>query len=105
MYQENQYFKDNADKCHLFLSPFPNKEMTIANYNIASCNFELLLGVVIDSEVTFSKHIGNICWKTNIKFHASVGVANIMNLEMRRLVMKTFLLNLIILLLYGCQTA
>ena len=29
-YQEN-YFKANADKCHLFLSPFSNKEMAIAN--------------------------------------------------------------------------
>ena len=29
-YQEN-YFKANADKCHLFLSPFSNKEMTLAN--------------------------------------------------------------------------
>ena len=36
-YQEN-YFKANADKCHLFLSPFSNKEITIANYNIASNN-------------------------------------------------------------------
>ena len=39
-YQEN-YFKANVDKCHLFLrSPFCNKEMTIANYNIASSNSE-----------------------------------------------------------------
>ena len=29
-YQEN-YFKANSDKSHLFLSPFSNKEMTIAN--------------------------------------------------------------------------
>ena len=58
-YQEN-YFKANADKCHLFLSPFSNKEMTIANYKIASSNSEELLGVVIDSEVTFAKHIENL---------------------------------------------
>ena len=58
-YQEN-YFKANADKCHLFLSPFSNKEMTIANYKIASSNSEELLRVVIDSEVTFAKHIENL---------------------------------------------
>ena len=40
-YQEN-YFKANADKCHLFLSPFSNKEMTLANYKIASSNSEEL---------------------------------------------------------------
>ena len=33
--------------------------MTIANYNIASSNSEELLVVVIESEVTFAKHIKN----------------------------------------------
>ena len=88
-YQEN-YFKANADKCHLFLSPFSNKEMTIANYKIASSNSEELLEVVIDSEVTFAKHIENVCRKTNQKLHALVRVANFMTLEKRRLVMKIF---------------
>ena len=63
-YQEN-YFKANADKCHSFLSPFFNKEMTTANYNITSSNSEELLGVVIDSEVTFAEHIENLCRKSN----------------------------------------
>ena len=88
-YQES-YFKANADKCHLFLSPFCNKEMTLANYKIASSNSEELLGVVIDSEVIFAKHIENICRKTNQKLHALARVANFMTLEKRRLVMKTF---------------
>ena len=47
-YQEN-CFNPNADKCHLFLSPFSNKEMAIANYNIASSNTEELFEVAIDS--------------------------------------------------------
>ena len=59
-YQEN-YFKANVDKCHLFLSPFSNKEMTLANYKIARRNSEELLGVIIDSELTFAKHIENLC--------------------------------------------
>ena len=54
------YARASADKCHLFLTPFYNKEMTIDNYNIASSNSEELLGVVIDSEVTFTKHIENL---------------------------------------------
>ena len=88
-YQEN-YFKANADKCYLFLSPFSNEEMTIANYKIASSDSEELLGVVIDSEATFAKHIENLCRKTNQKLHALARVANFMTLEKRRLVMKTF---------------
>ena len=88
-YQEN-YFKANADKCHLFLSTFSNNEMTNVNYNIASSNSEELLGVVIDSEVTFGKHIENICRKTNKKLHGLARVANYMTLEKRHLVKKTF---------------
>ena len=34
--------------------------MTIDNYNIASSYSEELLGVVINSEVTFTKHIENL---------------------------------------------
>ena len=100
-HQEN-YFTANADKCHLFLSAFSNKEITIANYNIASSNSEVLFGVVVDSEVTFAKHIENLCRKTNQKLHASARVANIMTLERRHLVMKTFFSSLITVLLYGC---
>lgn len=37
--QEN-YFEANADKCHLYLSPFSNKEIPIANYTITSSNLE-----------------------------------------------------------------
>ena len=64
--------------------------MTIANYNIASSNSEELLGVVIDSKVTFVKHITNLCWKTNQILHPLVTVANFMTLEKRGLVLKTF---------------
>ena len=88
-YQEN-YFKANADKCHLFLSSFSNKVMTIAIYKVANSNSEELLGVVIDLEVTFSKHIENLCRATNQKLHALARVANLMTLEKPRLVIKTF---------------
>ena len=64
--------------------------MAIANYNIASSSFEELLEVVIDSEVTFAKHIENLCRKTNQRLHALTRVTNFMTLEKCSLVMKTF---------------
>ena len=78
--------------------------MFLANYKIASSNSEELLGVVSDSEVTFAKHIENLCRKTNQNLHALARAANFMTLEKCRLVMKTFVFfpNLIIVLLYGC---
>ena len=104
-YQEN-YFKANADKCNLFLSPFSNKEMNLANYEIASSNSEELLRVVIDSEVTFAKHIENLCRKTNQKLYTLARVANFMTLEKCRFLMKTFIFfqYIIIAPLYGCVT-
>ena len=38
----------------------PMQTNAIANYKIASGNSEELLAVVIDSEVTFAKHIENL---------------------------------------------
>ena len=105
-YQEN-YFKTNADKCYLFLSPFSNKEVSIANYNIASSNSEEVLGAVIDSEVTFSKHIENLRLKTNQKLRALARVANFMILKKAPLSYENiccFFFNLIIVLLHGCVT-
>ena len=65
--------------------------MATANYNLVSSNSKELLGVVIDSEVTFAKHIWR---KTNQKPHALARVANFMS----RLVLKAFVFfpNLII---------
>ena len=64
--------------------------MVLGNSKIASSNFEELLRLVIDSEVTFAKQIENLCWKTNQKLHALARVANFKTLEKCRLVMKTF---------------
>ena len=61
-----------------FLRLFCNKETTIANYNIASSNSEELLGIVIDSKVTFANHIKNLCRKTNQNLHALARVRNFM---------------------------
>ena len=65
--------------------------MTIANYNIASSNLEELLGVVIDNEVTFAKHIQNLCcWETNQKLHALARASNFLTLEKHQLVFSQF---------------
>ena len=60
-----------------------------------------------NSEVTFTKHIENLCGKTNKKLHALARIANFMNFEKRCLVIKTFVFfpNLIIAFLYGRVTA
>ena len=48
---EGNFFKVDADKCHLFLSPFSVKEINIAICNIASNNSEELMRIVTDNGV------------------------------------------------------
>ena len=56
---------------------------------IASSNSEELLGVIIDNEVPFAKHIENLCGKTNQKLSAYSRAANFTTLEKCSLIMKT----------------
>ena len=101
-YQEI-YFEAIADKFHLFLSSCSNQEMTIANYNVA---FSKLKRVVIDSEVTFAKHIKNFYRRTHQQLHA---LARVDNFDCRKVLLSyeniCFFSNLIIVLLHGCVTA
>ena len=74
------FLKPTKKNVIYFLSPFNNKEMTIANYNITieitikwkydSKNSEELLAVVIDIVVTFVNHVENLYQKANQKLHA-----------------------------------
>ena len=50
-------FKANASKCHLFLSPFNAKSINIKSSVIESSSSEKFLGITIDSNFTFEKHI------------------------------------------------
>ena len=54
-------FKANASKCHLFLSPFNAKSINIKSSVIDGSSSEKFLGITIDSNFTFEKHINEIC--------------------------------------------
>ena len=75
----------NSDKSHLLVSPYENKHMKIKNSEIASSNSEFLLGVTIDSKLTFEEHINTLCKKANQKLHALSRAANYMSIEKRRI--------------------
>ena len=63
-------FKANASKCHLFLSPFNAKSINIKSSVIGGSSSEKFLGIRIDSNFTFEKHINELCKKGNLKLHA-----------------------------------
>ena len=50
----------------------------------------MLLGITIDSSLTFQNHINNICKKASRKLNASARVAPYMNMQKRIITMKSF---------------
>ena len=57
---------------------------------IASSSYERLLGITLDSDLKFDKHISDLCDKVSKKINALCRVTGYMSLEKRRIVMKTF---------------
>ena len=59
--------KVNTGKSHLLLSGNSRATATIDNSYIESEDEQVLLGITIDSNLTFENHINSICKKANQK--------------------------------------
>ena len=86
-------FKVNPSKCHLFLSPFNLKSINIKTFSIEGSSSEKFLGVTVDSNFTFEKHINELCKKDNQKLHALARCAKYMSTEKRRTLLKAFVVS------------
>ena len=82
----NNYMKVNYGKSHLLLSG----TATIENSYIESEDEQVLLGITIDSNLTFENHINSICKKVSQKFNALARIAPYTNIQKRRTIMKSF---------------
>ena len=84
-------FKANAWKCHL-------KSVNIESSVIEGSSSEKVLGITIDSNLTFEKHINELYEKGNLKLNAFTRCAKFMSTKRKRLIIKAF----IILQFNGC---
>ena len=84
-------FKANPGKYHFLLSPFANRPIKIMGSTIKASKEEVLLGVRIDSNLTFKEYVTIICSKANQKLHAITVVSKYMSLQKRRILMKSFI--------------
>ena len=82
--------KVNAGKSHLLFSGNSRATVTIDNRYIESEDEQVLLGITIDSNLTFENHINSICKKASQKLNALARIAPYMNIQKRRTVMKSF---------------
>ena len=87
-------FKANASKCHFFLSPHKPVTIKVKESTIESSNSEKLLGVTIDSKLSFDDHITILCRKTSQKLHALSRVASYMSFDKKREVITIQLLSI-----------
>ena len=63
----NNYMNLNTGKSHLLLSVNSRATATIDNSYIELEDEQVLLGITIDSNLTFENHINNICKKASPK--------------------------------------
>ena len=66
----NNQMQGTSEKCHLILSTNEPAQIEIGETLIESTNCEKLLGVKIESKLSFDKHIKTICKKASNKLRA-----------------------------------
>ena len=87
---EMNYMKPNTDKCHLLISGNKNEYM-LAKLDqdiVWESNDAKLLGVTIDNNLRFDKHVSNIFLKVNRKLSALTRVAKFILIKKRRVLFK-----------------
>ena len=86
---DNQ-FQGNANKCHVFLSTDKQMQVNIGTAQIENTQNEKLLGIIIDSKLSFDKHIQQICSRAGAKLKALARIAPFMNITKRKILMNAF---------------
>ena len=77
----NNLMKNNADKCHLLVSSNEKVTIKIGSHEIANTKCEKLLGVHLDSGLSFDYHISEICKKASRKVCALARLTSCMSLS------------------------
>ena len=91
-FQDN-HLKANPGKGHFLLSSQTPTDVSIGDVSIKTSAKETLLGILIDSELSFDQHIFSICSKASKKLHALGRIATFMLFNKRRTQMKAFIEN------------
>ena len=78
---DNNLMKSEAGKCHLLVSSNEKITIKIGSHEIANTKHEKLLGVHLDSGLSFDYHISEICKKASRKVCALARVTSGMSLS------------------------
>ena len=87
----NNHIKANADKCHLLVTGNYEVSTNINEFESESNKKEKLLGISIDTTLSFGHHIISLCKKASRKLHVLARITDYMDCEKQRFLMKAFL--------------
>ena len=80
----------NSGKSHFLVSPYEKISLKILGSAIESRPSEELLGITIDSELTFHKYVTSLCSKANQKRSALARIAKYMTIDKRKILLNSF---------------
>ena len=83
--------KANADKCHLLVTRDTVVPAKIEEFDVKNSRGEKLLGVKIDTKLSFENYVSSLCKKASQKLHALARIVNFMDLAKRTSLMKAFI--------------
>ena len=88
----DNYLTLNADKCHLLVSGFKYEAMyaSVGDALLWEKNSVKLLGLFIDSKLSFNNHVQIICKKVSQKLTATLKLVDILSVENRKILLETF---------------
>ena len=89
---ENNYMKLNESKCH-FLTSGSTEHLWIkvGCETIWESQYEKLLGMTVDKDLSFEIHLRTVCKKVNQKVSALARIASILPFQKRHILLKTFI--------------
>ena len=89
---EANFMKLNEDKCHFLISgSTEHLWIQVGEHIINETYQEKLLGVTIDKQLKFHKHLSEICKKARAKVTALARLVKIIPFEKKKLLMKSFI--------------
>ena len=83
--------KANADNCHLLVTRDTVVPAKIEELDVKNSRGEKLLGVKIDTKLSFENYVSSLCKKASQKLHALARIVNFMDLAKRTSLMKAFI--------------
>ena len=87
----NNNLISNAEKSHLIVSTKKNLEIQVSKCSIRNEDSVKLLGIHLNNDLNFDYHVNQLCKKASKKLHALARIAKYMDINGRKMPMKTFL--------------